>query len=281
MKIEELQNKLIGIGVSNLNYDKILNKINVEKRKFVTLNKQEEAKSLWIYEQIFKIHKKYKMTFALLKNKKYYAAWCELEQIEIIINNLKRHFNYDEFKYKLHFVEKTIVNLQTIYPYRVFSSTELLIKEVKCSTCGQIISIRKSCGHQIGEIYEGDMCYRIVNKFELLGIAIVENPEHKYAVLFAEKDSEDCIGYDAIKYLMNFIENPYEDWNLLIKYNRIPHENFVQSKHEELCPCGNSKSYQNCCLNEKGVLSTEFEFILKQETAKRLIKEKKIIIERT
>ena len=267
MIINEIENKLLNLGVYNVNFDKLHSKILSSKQVFVSKNLQNEAKKLWIYEQIITIHKEYNLCFKLLKEKSYYSAWCKLETIEIYFSNLQRHFSYNETKYKLFHIEKSVKNLQTVYPYRLFTSHEIVEKETKCSVCDKKTLIRNNCGHKVGEIYNGKMCHKIVTDFEVLGFAIVENPVDKYTVLFSTDPNtnkkKDQYNYAALDYFISVVSNPYEPWDLIVHDKYLPHENFKNHRADDYCPCNSSKKYGECCLEEKGIKYLHYEYIVK------------------
>jgi hypothetical protein len=153
MKNSEIENKLRKIHTQQYSLEDFDAELQLIKKEYVKNDKQDEAKQIWIYQTIIEIHKLYLNAFNLLRNKKYYEGWCQLERIEITISSLKKHFQYDKKEYSLWHIEKTVRNLQVIFPYRLFASSEILKKKKKCSICGKEISIRNSCGHIVGEIY--------------------------------------------------------------------------------------------------------------------------------
>ena len=215
--------------------------MQILKEECVARNEQDEAKNIWIYQTIIEIHKLYQNAFNLLKDKSYYQGWCQLERIEITQGSLKRHFQYDKKEYYLWHIEKSVKNLQVIFPYRLFASSEILKKKKKCSVCDQEISIRKPCGHIVGEIYDGEMCHRIVTEADILGVSLVENPGNKYSVMFLkdEKTDEqiDHYNYDTIDYLFDHVNSPYEFWDLEVSQLEIKKTDFGNIGRNDLCSC--------------------------------------------
>lgn len=268
MKNEEIIRKLNDISNQSFSLEDLKNELQKVKEEFVKQNNQESAKQIWIYQTIIDIHISYRKAFSLLKDKKHYDGWCELERTEIELGFLKKHFQYDKECFYLFHIEKAVKNLQVIFPYRLFSSSEILIEEAECSVCNQRISIRKPCGHIVGEIYNGEMCHRIVTKIgDIFGIALVSNPENKFAVLFLtdEKTGEriDQYNYQAVNYLFGFIENPYEQWDLEVTQRVISEKEYGNISRNDDCPCGSGKKIKKCCLETIGKKYAHFEFIVK------------------
>lgn len=242
---KEIADKLNNIHFQNISLEDFDKQIQALKLGFVKKCNQEQAKLLWVYQTIIEIHKLYVNAFNLIKSKSYYQAWCKLERIEITLHILKKHFTYDKKQFFLWYIEKSVKNLQVLYPYKLFASTEILTKKKKCSICNKEISIRNSCGHIVGEIYNGEMCYHIVTGSELLGISVVENPENKYCVLFL-KDKEsgeqiDQYNYDAIDYLFEQISTPYELWDLEVSQRVSKKEEYVKLGRNAPSPSNSGK----------------------------------------
>ena len=221
MQNEEIIRKLNDLSKQSFSLNDFVNELQSIKNEYVKLKQDTHAKQIWIYQTIVRIHILYIEAFNHLKNKEYYTGWCELEKIEIKLYSLKRHFQYDKETFYLYQIEKNVRNLQVLFPYRLFISTEILNIEEKCTICNKITSIRKPCEHIVGEIYNGEMCGRLVTKSYLLGASIVTNPENKYAVLFPLNDNKkNPYAYHTIDYLFKYILNPYEKWDLRIYINR-------------------------------------------------------------
>ena len=156
-------------------------------------------------------------------------AWCTLERAELMIAAIMR--NNTELYETVKDVSFQIQRIQSIYPYKAFASTEILIKEQKCSICDSVRSIRNDCGHRVGYVYNGELCANIVTNSELKSISIVTNPVHKYAVAFlndGKDNSVDHNDYSVLSALMKVWENPYKFWDYQITTKvSHPHLNFM------------------------------------------------------
>lgn len=275
MKNSEIENKLELIYTQQYSLEDFDSELQKIKEEYVEADKQVEAKQIWIYQTIIEIHKLYLNAFNLLKNKKYYEGWCQLERIEITISSLKRHFQYDKKEYRLWDIEKQVKNLQVIFPYRLFASSEILKKKKKCSVCDKEISIRNTCGHIIGEIYNGEMCHRIVTEADILGISLVQNPGNKYSVMFLkdEKTGEqaDQYNYDTVDYLFDHITEPYEYWDLEVSQRTTTKEDYGDIGRNDPCLCGSGKKFKKCCGLNIGKKYPHYEFIVHNPSAKTMI----------
>ena len=223
------------------------------------------------------IQLKYLEIFALLKKGEYHDAWIKLERCEIMLGSLKQHYTPDSNdKYFINFIYEQVKKLQSIYPYKLFMSPEIIALKKKCSICNKKVSIRNSCGHIKGKIYNGEECYHTVTKAEILSISIVENPGGKYRVLFAAdpktRRTIDHYDYSLLKYLIKRLKSPFDDWNYKALKKRHPHSKFKEYSRNDKCPCGSNKKYKYCCLKEDGIIMPHYEFEFSSPLPDELLK---------
>jgi len=226
---------------------------------------QDAAKYIWILETINSIQGTYIEAFNTIKKGEYNEGWRILEQCEIHIIFLEKHFDItSDEKFHLLWIKNTVKKIQSIFPYTWFMSTEMLEKKIKCGICGEIISIRRHCGHEVGQIYDGKMCTRIIEDMELLGIAFVQNPVNRYSVgMIVEPSSGksgDNYDYTLVKYLFDRLYNPEDLWDVEETKKRNSHERFAYLGRNDKCPCESGKKYKKCCMLESGVLLPHHEF---------------------
>src|SRR4051812_6647847 len=87
-------------------------------------------------------------------------------------------------EFRLSSIKKWSEQWQSLFPYKVFLSPEMVFR-AECSICGCTIQPRRPCGHIVGEIYKGEPCLRVIKSIDqVLGIALVTNPVQKYSVVF-------------------------------------------------------------------------------------------------
>ena len=265
MNLAEIENEITNSCIFNnlINYDKIISSLMELKTIALGQGNQDQSKYIWCLKTSSDIIDIYLKSFNLLKLEKFYEAWCKLEQIEIKFQNLRRHFPTKLKDYKIDFIMKIVEQYQSLYPYKIFASTEFLEIEKKCNICGQIVNIRNTCGHRVGEIYNGDLCIRIVSNIKILGISVVEKPVHKYSVLFLSDQETgkqiDNYNYELLKWVIERLENPFDDWRSNWTKIRHPHKYFKHINDNDDCPCESGNKYIDCCKNYDGVLRPHCE----------------------
>ena len=258
-KVQEILMHLLEGG---LDYDETINEVDALKKGYQEQCNEENANLAWATITIVCIHRDFRKVYSMLIDKQYYDAWCLLEKIEIKIGNLLRNFKGAENA--VRYISIIVGQLQSLYPYRVFMSTEIVIKECTCSICGKIRMIRHHCGHYPGHVYMGDLCCDVVNKWELKGISLVFNPEHKYAVAFLSDGKEgrkDHYNYLLLDRLMELWKDPYAAWHYTTKHIHKSPKEFPGLHDSDKCPCGSGKKYSDGCKNDpEGIKHVVYEF---------------------
>jgi len=266
MNLQKVKNYLIQFESRGSNLENVNNCLHDLKRVFVKNNNQDLAKNVWCYEQILTIQTDYLSTFEQLKNGEFFNAWQNLEKLEIALDSLSAHFDINSDTYFLKSINRHVRAFQLLFPYKYFASAEIVKKEVVCSTCEKKISIRNPCGHKPGEIYNGEICHRIITKAKPLGIALVTNPGHKYSALVNIQDESgeysDMHDYSLLREMLNILEGPFEGWGVRKYKKTYLHEEFKDLKGEDRCPCGSGKIFFECCNSKPGILLDHYDFLV-------------------
>jgi len=261
---EYLNNKNLELDSS------VLDKIVLLKNKAIANCNEKVANELYLLQSIFNIQNNYIQMYNLLKNNSdegYEKSWILREKIDIQmqIHRNSHDYNYDFAMIK--FIDEAIKRYKYLYPYKLFSSREMVIKKERCSICGKVRSIRNNCEHIPGKIYMGQMCYSIVEDAELKGFAIVENPEDDYTFLKLEGTK---FNYEVLNILMRGLNSPFDRWDLNI-INEL-NEEYKKIGRNELCPCGSGKKYKKCCLGTEKASIQHFEIIFKDNPNPPMVK---------
>jgi len=265
MTLEQIRDELRSLcDDSRPRFEQLLSELTQLKNAAVIDSDEALANRIWCYEMVALVQREYLNAFEQLKKEQYYKGWCTLEQVELGLLRLSRHFPHDWPEFKLDFIDDKVRNYQSIFPYKIFTSPEIVYFEQKCSICDQVISIRHPCGHKVGELYYGQHCGRIVTKSEFVGLAFVDRPVQKYSVPFFHHpetgEAGDHYNYQVVRYLMIRLPGPFDDWNVTWTKTRHPFPKFGLIGRNDTCPCDSGKKFKNCCRRQGGVLRPHVKF---------------------
>jgi hypothetical protein len=252
--------------------------VAASKKAAVAAGNQVEAKRFWIVEAVAHSQLIFEQAFALMKEYKFYDAWCKLEQCELTIKSLNRHFS-DERRdlCRIGYIETMVERWQALYPYKVFFSPEFLKKRVECGICGAKVSLRNPCGHEKGQIYDGELCSHKITQGEFLSLSFVEKPVQKYSVAFlGSKDgsgSPDHHDYKVVKYAIDRLASPYHGWRTQNETRTIPQSSLSHYLIDAHCPCGSGNEFSACCASKPQVVVPHLQFIFRVSPASELASE--------
>jgi hypothetical protein len=227
------------------------------KTSAVAKGDQAGAKRIWCLEGILAVQQKYVEAFDDLFNGHFYAGWCAFERVEIEYSFLRRHLPQPHSAYRLDFIVSKTHQWQSLYPYRLFSSMEFIKKARKCMICNQPVSLRKPCGHLIGEIYDGEMCCHEITEIDWTSISLVTNPHHKYTVIFVQgedRDSNTTGRFDPLIHVIKRLESPFDEWQAYHGKRAISREEFRGRSRYSLCPCGEMDDFGDCCFDKSQIV---------------------------
>lgn len=220
---------------------RVLDWLNQIKQGEVGAGDQTAAKETWCLEQTYKVIRHFMTGYKCLQEGRQFDAWNEFDRADIEFSFLRQHLDYSGY-ISLVFIEEYIPRFQKLFPYRHFLSRESIVKSESCSVCGRKVTLRNSCGHQVGEIYNGEQCFRNIDEFEFKGESIVTNPFDKYTVLFPEGLEYN---YHVLDSLIKHLDSPFEKWELhILKELKSEYQGVGRNQP---CPCGTGKKYKKCC----------------------------------
>ena len=233
------------------------------KDEYVRQDNQIGAKAAWCLEIVGHIQDKFIAAFLQLSAEDYRKAWDLLEQCETAISSLDRHFVEVRSEFGIEHAHAHTRQLQELFHLKWGFSPGVLIEEALCSICQVRRRLRHNCGHETGEMYDGELCTVVVVKGQLLHVSIVDNPAQKFSVIWPDDETQ----FSPLKHLADELLSPWNEWRYHKEIRRSHHPVFRNAKPSDPCPCGSDLSYNNCCMNKDTVPNfPHFRFNVSGET---------------
>lgn len=213
------------------------------KAEAVAANDQDVAGAVWCLEEIAKAQDGYLRAWRLMLEDHFYAAWCALEQCELAIHFLARHFDDASDDYGIEYLRTHIPRWQSLFPYRMFLSPGFTKRSVSCSVCGQRLTPRRPCAHRLGHLYDGEMCCHRSEDVNMIEISLVTNPVQKYSVAFTK---ERKYNYAAVHYVVSGLLSPWHAWEPQWTTLRRPDPSYIGVGRNDACPCNSGSKFKKC-----------------------------------
>lgn len=235
----------------------------IEQLKEMAISNQDEIKAnqLWCLETIYFVQSKYINAYKNMKkasvasdelNKEgydseksllYESAWNLMDQCDIQIGFLEENYCIDKVSiesFRIYDILEDIKRITPLFPYKLFTSRELIVKKQRCSICGRDISIRTPCPHKKGKLYMGEMCCHEITDGTFLNLNLVTNPFDKYAICKFQGNRFD---FSLLDYIIPLI-NPYSKWFYTVNEVLLPEYRNIEKN--DPCPCGSGINYIQC-----------------------------------
>ena len=212
-----------------------------------------EKNRLWFLHNFAGATLAYLDAYRQLGRGEHLDAWCTLENAEIGFAHLARNAFIPTLG---PFVEERaalIDKWQDLFPYKYFISPAMRYKRWACSICGKQSSPVEPCGHRQGQVYDGELCLRIIHEAEPLHVAFVTDPVQKYSVIQQDYD------YHVVDFVLGHLSGPFHPWTGYWTHKRIGHDYFADRPLEGPCPCISGLRYAECCRPSGGVNLPRYE----------------------
>ena len=233
------------------------------KRDCVGQNNQIQAKAAWCLEIIGHIQDNFVSALLHIRSESYRKAWDLLERCEKAITSLDRHFVESQGEFGIEHVRVHTLQLQQLYNLKWGFSPGLLYEEVCCSVCQTKRMLRETCGHEVGEIYDGRMCHNVVQKAKILHVSLVDNPAQRYSVIWPDDETQ----FIVLRHLADELLSPWDAWAYHKEIRRCRHPAFENVGSNWPCPCGSDLKYGDCCIKKDTVPDfPHFQFTLSGNT---------------
>lgn len=236
----------------------LISSIEALKDAAVAAGSQTKATACWKAETIASVQRGFSDAFEMLRVGDFYNAWCRLERCEIDLLNLERHHAPDrDDRHRIQYIARMVVQWQSLFPYAMFLSPEILKKKVICGICGSVVLPRINCGHRKGGIYDGRLCTHQVVEVEFLSISLVTNPVQKYSVAFTSDENGktlDHYNYGNVKFVADRVISPWHDWRTRKMTRGLTVAEVAHIPLSAPCPCSSGEDFGNCCAGKETVV---------------------------
>jgi hypothetical protein len=180
-----------------------------------------------------------------LDNRNYAQSWSRLQDA-IDALRLVDDFTEDGALFHISFFKHLCANIEKIYPYHMFISTENIIKRATCSICG-LNEFDPNCEHFPGELYNGELAYHVVEDMEPVAVSWVENPDDKRCVVIDPPPD-----FSPVEYYREHCPSPLVDIEVT-QTKALSPEDRSKLGRNVLCPCSSGKKYKKCCIDKPRV----------------------------
>lgn len=226
----------------------------------LTLSNESELNSVYIMSQFYELLCSVSIFWKHIESNEFYNSWWSLQDSLDSLRQIKKFYNNEH--HVLRFFEKQLVQLETLYPYTLFSSPGFIVEQFECSICKNDID-SDLCPHMKGELYSGEIAYAVAQKIKDIDhFAIVTNPTNKRLVIgYDDAHTQFGLFKEVVEHFKGGALSPLGFSTL----NRVefmrPDPEWKKLPRNSVCYCGSNKKYKKCCVNNSQIKQIHVDFM--------------------
>jgi hypothetical protein len=236
-----------GIGVSaSAELDSSLDQLNAAREKYASAT-DEVLNDIFVLETYVDLFRSYGNLWQQISTQHYSESWLTLQDANDSLRLILKWSNLN-----LNPLVNQLSALESLYPYKIFSSCGFVVDHFECSICGNDID-SFDCKHRKNELYRGQRAYGIARKIiDMDHIALVENPDDKRCVVSMPNDAP---GFSGVKYLGNALNQRHlkvsNFGGVAWGKKQVANAEFAKIGRNDPCHCESGKKFKHCCIEKK------------------------------
>lgn len=201
--------------------------------------------------------------FGLLKSKEYANSWIILQDCLDDIIGIGR-FTEIKNRYELKDINDLLHKYQSLYPYKVFASSEYVVTKSECSICGTAMNSLK-CPHIRGNLYWGEMAVEnIIDIKEFNAVALVSHPVDKRCIIqLSDDERTETERFQMLDEFINQGVYPFQKFSIKAQKLIKQRDDIIKVSRNDKCTCGSGKKFKKCC--EPNIYYEHFHHIITLE----------------
>lgn len=230
----------------------VIQEIEKERMNAISQKDEKMANHYWCLAVIYYVQSGYISMYHQVRNRNYMQAYEIMKQTDMQLVTLGQNFDIEadsEDPYHLIFIRSMLQEYEKLFPYEYFVCREQVIKQQKCSICGEVVKLRGGCNHVPEKIYMGEVCMHEITDFEYLGLKVTTDPFDKFEYLEPYQSEDLKYNFGMLEGLMGSLKSPYEYWEVEVVREKNPE--FARIGRNDPCPCGSGKKFKHCCMNDE------------------------------
>lgn len=220
--------------------------------------KDEVLNEVYVVNRFVDLLSSYSTTWLNISKKKYAASWGSLQSSMDHLRSVKK-FTNGTSSIILDYFENQLIELEKLYPYKIFVSMGASVEWFECGICGKDIDSLE-CEHIKGELYRGKLAYATAKKIGNIDhVAMVKYPQDKRCVIQYDDDGPQ---FKLVRYVTDLLTSktmsPLSFHHLEYSKRMEKNPDFRKLPRNEKCFCGSGKKYKRCCIDKEIV---EFDHV--------------------
>ena len=225
-----------------------INRDFIFARKNYCEDQEDILNEFFIFDRYVELLSLYLDLWQKIINGNFSSSWISLQNSLDLLRIIKKFIDQEAYM-EIYFYEFQLIELEKVYPYKIFFSIGAVAENIECGICGKDID-SPDCPHIKGELYKGKMAYGICrNITELNHISLVSNPADKRCVVAYDDNGEQ---FKLVRYLAELISDEklvISDFGeLRFSKKKIKNPEYRKLGRNAICYCESGKKFKKCCI---------------------------------
>jgi hypothetical protein len=232
------------------------------KEKAVNITMDEEmANSMFVVTSYCQMLKYYSIFWQTLISGRFKDSWIVLQDtIDKLVDVTK--FTDISSGFGINDFNNHLTELEKLYPYNLFASSEMVIRTKRCSICNRSV-LDIDCIHIPGNLYWGQKAVTKNEDIEFQAVALVSHPMDKRCIMEISGDTRtEKEKFALLDYFVKQINNPLQLFSLKNEDRYYYNEDYDVLGRNDKCSCGSKKKFKKCCGKNKYEKGTHNKIIL-------------------
>lgn len=228
-------------------YNKCENLFVKIKESAIELNDERLANSQIVFRNYFLLFCHLSSYFRLLQEHNYKSSWIALQDCFDDLRFVGKYLEIEERK-EIPDIYELLEAYESLYPYKVFVSSEYIISKSHCSICGKSMQ-SLSCPHIKGNLYWGDIALEIVDEIEEFQAAcLVRHPEDKRCIIELSDDNRsESEQFSKLEQFLDLKQPFLQQFSITSMMETRQRMDIIKVGRNDPCSCGSGKKFKKCC----------------------------------
>ena len=228
-------------------YDECKDLFDAVKQQAIGSNNEQLANAQLIYKHYFQLFCDLSAYFRLLEEHEYKSSWDILQDCFDEIKFVGKFLAIDACK-ELHDLYELLESYESLYPYKVFVSSEYIISKSHCSICGKSMQ-SLACPHIKGNLYYGDIAVEIIDEIqEFQAACLVSHPEDKRCIIeLADDNRSEAEKFEKLDQFLTLSLPPLQKFSIETVMETRERNDIVKVGRNQPCSCGSGIKFKKCC----------------------------------
>jgi len=258
--IEHLEQLSFSRAREELDREKVV--LQEVKESLAASENDQVYNELYLFSAYVGLFQDYCSYWRLLSEGNFGKSWGALQDVQDSLRLIYKFWPKEECPAVLSYIERQCLEIEKLYPYKVFFSIGVEIQDIECSLCGKSMN-SFDCEHIAGELYRGQLACGIAKNLVALNhVAVVTNPRDKRCVAMFEDSAGQ---FTLVRYLSGLLNQhamrPLQFDRVQFRKIEVLADDLAAVGRNERCPCGSGKKFKKCCKDQGKVLRDHADLI--------------------